>query len=213
MPPAPVFPPAGPAGQGDTDHAGGMLRAWREVGRWGLGFCKSLPHLRTPKVCASGPALNQGCGPACSLYPSSIHPVEPAWGWAGGEEGGQLPVEQRSLQPQPCFHPACRCSRFGPSSLQGQAEGGQQAEPGPISPFSPAACAPCFCCLMPRSLHRPEQPWLPSLACPVPWSHSGGDRGSGMTPSPAPICSFPGRRHGGQCPGSPPRFFPLLPPI
>lgn len=54
-----------------------------------------------------------------------------------------------TLLPHPtsCFHPSCRCVCFNPSSVQGWAEGGQQSEPGPASPSSPAACTPCFSAL------------------------------------------------------------------
>lgn len=207
VPPAPAFPPQVLAGQGTQLGLGACSGRGEKRGDRGLRLCRSPPHLHARRLCTSGPAPKCGRGPVCTPCPSHIQPLEPAQGWAGGGGGGRLPAgRQGALAARsPRFHPACRRTRFGPSSLQGQAEGGWQAAPGPASPSSLAACAPASLPDATQPLPPRPAPATPP-AFPGPRSRSGGERGSGTAPSPAgvhPCIQCPGRRHGGQRPGPP----------
>lgn len=118
---------------------------------WGSGFARVCLICTLKRICTSGPNPNRGPGQRAIL--SSLPRAKQ------GEKG--RPASRVMLRgphccnlhptllphPTSCFHPSCRCACFDPNSVQGWAEGGQQSEPGPASPSSPAACTPCFSAL------------------------------------------------------------------
>ena len=140
MPPAPAFAPKVLQGKG---HSLGWGDAWGversgEMGGSGLARAHLTCTLRRSAPHGQPRIMTMGWRACC------IHPVEPGQGQAGGGGGRR----RGALTATPsCFHPTGRRACFSPSSLQGQAEGGQWAEPWPASPSSPAACAPCFAAL------------------------------------------------------------------
>lgn len=172
MPPAFAFPTKVLQGKGTQLRLVGYLGCREKWGDVGLRFCKSVPHLHTQRICTSGPNPNRGPGQRAIL--SSLPRAKQ------GEKG--RPASRVMLRgphccnlhptllphPTSCFHPSCRCACFDPNSVQGWAEGGQQPEPGPASPSSPAACTPCFSALWHAAFiaQSPDSPPRHTLSCP-----------------------------------------------
>lgn len=194
------LPCTGLAGQGILLGLGGMLGAWGDgVSHFvrehlSCTLRGSVPQVQ-PRIGGTGryahcicpvSTLYQACPGlgrrmtgrlACCRVPRGAHHNPP-----------RLPsrMQLRKLQPQ---QPAREGS--------GQSDGLPHLHPGCLCSL--------LCCLTPRSLHCPVQPWLLSPASPAPQSHSG-DQGRGLAPSLALIhlcIELPGRRHEGPRPGSP----------
>lgn len=191
-----------------------MLEAWREAGRQGAQV------LQEP----ASPARSEGLrlrtspksGPRAGVHAVSVPSSLPRAGQ--GEEGAAgFPWDAKgySPQPPPRFHPACRRACFGPSSLQGWAEGGQQAEPGPASSSSPAACAPCFAALCHAASITQSSPGsphsLPSLLEPL--RRRLGEWYSSLPGTHPSLHRVPREEAWGAAPRVPPLFSLLLPPI
>lgn len=183
---------------------------WREAGRQGLGFCKSLPHLHAQRVCASGPAPNRGCGPAYALYPSCIHPVEPGQGWAGAGGVSRLPVGCQGVlaaTPPPASIPHAGTHASAPAACKDRQREGSGQSQGPLHP-------PPRLLVLPASLPYTTQPSSARAALAPPPQPSQSPRATQretrgavrLPPQPPsiPALSAQGGGTGGstQCPPS-----------